>query len=339
MSRRSAPASPRRGWWIRIALVVLLAIPVVLLLSWPQVFGAQRAPGVAQLIAFRAALAIGFGVLALATAVVALLLRSRGAAAVLAVILAGGAVANAVTLGARGSGGALSDGDLTVLAWNTQLGATSAQDVADLVAEVDADIVTLPETDAEAVAEIARVLADAGRPMAADTMHTDSSYPWIETSVLIAGHLGAYREDTAVGPAPGPSGVWVPVDGDGPTIVAAHTVPPLPDTMDTWQAGLRWIADRCDHPDVIVAGDLNATVDHLTGLGTDGHLLGTCDDTALAAGAGAAGTWPSNLPGWLAAPIDHVLTGPGWTVRGVRAVDVPAGGGDHRALVTVLVRG
>lgn len=54
----------------------------------------------------------------------------------------------------------------------------------------------------------------------------------------------------------------------------------------------RWIADLCGDGEVIVAGDLNATVDHLAGLGVDGGSIGGCRDAAAEAGSAAAGTWP-----------------------------------------------
>lgn len=101
--------------------------------------------------------------------------------------------------------------------------------------------------------------------------------------------------------------------------------------MDDWRAGLDWIRAQCRElgPELILAGDLNATVDHLD--------LDGCRDAAAEARAAATGTWPSTTPAWLAAPIDHVLVGSAWHVREVRAVDA-TGGTDHRALVAVLAR-
>lgn len=132
------------------------------------------------------------------------------------------------------------------------------------------------------------------------TTHGDTGYSEIPTSILIADHLGDYQVDGAAGSTPGlPSVVLRPVDGTGPTIVAAHPFPPLPSQMGTWRAGLQWVADQCDSPDVIVAGDLNATVDHLWGLGDGDGLIGSCEDASLNAGAAAVGTWPVSAPPWL----------------------------------------
>lgn len=321
-----------------IALVA--AAVVVLLLSWPQSLGAQRLPGVAQLISFRGVLAAGFGAVAVIVGIVALIRRRRRPviALTLAVTLAGGAAVNGGVLAARGPGSdALPGGDLVVMVWNTQGGATTPEEIARVAAEVHADVVSLPETDEDAVAEVARLLAEDGIDM---TPHTVGDRWEIPTSLLVAERLGDYRLDRGAGSTPGlPSGVWRKTAGDGPaTIVAAHPLPPLPTMMGEWKDGLEWIAGICDSPDAVVAGDLNATLDHLTGLGTDGHLIGGCDDAASSAGGGAAGTWPSTVPEWVAAPIDHVLHGAAWRSAGVQTPDTRSGGSDHRPIVVVLDR-
>lgn len=336
MSRAErAPTRPRRliGFFVSLAI----GLPLAVLFSWPQAFGAQRAPVIAQLISFRAPLALGLAVVAVIAGIIALLRHRWGVSAAMAMVLSMTAAANGAVLLQRGSSAELPEGDLTVVAWNTQGGATSPADVARLVLDVDADIVSLPETDEHAAAEIVRILAAGGVRMTPDTTRADNDYSGIPTTVLIAEALGEYRIDAAAGSTPGlPSAVWRPVEGTGPTIVGAHPLPPLFAHREDWDAGLRWIASVCDAPDVIVAGDLNATVDHMSGLGVDGALIGGCDDAALAAGDGATGTWPSDAPTWAAAPIDHVLIGSAWTSRGARVITSFNAGSDHRPIVTVL---
>jgi hypothetical protein len=108
---------------------------------------------------------------------------------------------------------------------------------------------------------------------------------------VIADHLGDYQVDQAAVATPGlPRVVLRPVDGTGSTILAAHLFPPLPSQMGTWRAGQQWVADKCDSPDLIVAGDLNATVDHLWGLGDGDGLIGPSEDAFVSAGAAAVGT-------------------------------------------------
>lgn len=330
------PASTFRP--VRFSVTLIVAALLALFVVWPQAYGAQQALVVAQLIAFRAVVAIGLVAAAVVFAAFAVWQRTWGIAAAMAVVLGLASVANAGIVLSRGAGGALSDGDLTVVAWNTQGGAASPESIARLALDTSADVVALPETDAPAVAEAARLLAAEGREMAFDTAYGETGDSWIPTSVLIAAHLGEYRVDAAAGSTPAmPSGVWRPVDGSGPTIVAAHPHAPIPSRMGSWRAGLQWVADRCDVPDVIVAGDMNATVDHLSGLGADGALVGGCQDAAIAAGAGAVGTWPVAAPAWIASPIDHVLVGSAWTVRGAEVItSYDDAGSDHRPVVAVL---
>lgn len=330
---------------IGAAVAIVIGVLAALLVVWPQAFGAQRLFGVAQLIAFRAPLALGLTLVAVVVGSIVLLLRRRAARVrralgVLAIVVALAAGGNLAVLLARGEAEAgtagLRDGDLTVLVWNAQGGATSPAQVAELVLSVRADVVSLPEMDDDAVAEVATRVGAGGIRMTAGTTRAvaETSTPsWIPTSLLVADRLGAYRLDASAGTTQGlPSGVWRPVDGTGPTIIAAHPAAPLTDGMDDWRAGLDWVGAQCrsPQPDLILAGDLNATVDHVN--------LGGCRDAAVEARAAATGTWPSMAPSWLAAPIDHVLVGPAWGVREVRVIDA-TGGTDHRALVAVLSKG
>lgn len=314
-----------------LVITLIAGVPIAVLLVWPQAVGAQMAPVIAQAIAFRAVLALGFAVLVVIAVVIALASRRRGVlrsvAVGLAVVFGVTAAGNAAILAARGSDGGIRERDLVVAAWNTQGGAASPEAIARLVVATEADVVSLPETDADAAAEVARLVALEGRDMAAAT--TGSSIP---TSVLISRDLGEYRIDADAGTTPGlPSAVWRPVDGSGPTIVAAHPMPPLPHSMPAWWAGTAWATAICDEPDVIVAGDLNATVDHLSG------LLGGCRDAASEAGIAGVGTWPTTVPAWLGAPIDHVLAGSAWTISGARVItSFDDAGSDHRPIVATL---
>lgn len=333
----------RRGPSLGFALTALVGSPVALLLSWPQAVSGERLPGIAQLISFRAGLAIALLVAGLVFAVVARARRRWSVAAALAVLLVAASAANAGVVLARSGAGAQSEDagagtgtgtdELTVVAWNTLGGAASPQSIARLVIDTDADIVSLPETDETAVAEVARLVALEGKIMAADTTRGADGDSDIPTSVLIADELGDYRMDEDAGSTPGlPSGVWAPVDGTGPRIVAAHPLPPLPGMFDDWRGGLDWVADRCTDPDVVIVGDLNATVDHL------GAALDGCRDAALETGAASEGTWPAAAPLWLAAPIDHVLIGSAWEVRGATVIS-DAAGSDHRPIVAVISPG
>lgn len=117
-------------------------------------------------------------------------------------------------------------------------------------------------------------------------------------------------------------------------LLGVHTAPPI--WPRPWRADHAALLEvvRADRPDV-VAGDLNATTDHVQlrrlldeGLRDGGDLTG----------AGWSPTWPSNgrvralglaLPRFAA--IDHVLVSSAWTVLDQRRLDVP--GSDHAAVL------
>ncbi|MDR6689619.1 endonuclease/exonuclease/phosphatase (EEP) superfamily protein YafD [Microbacterium sp. 1154] len=328
---------PRR---LLFLLVLAGGSVAAFLVVWPQGVGIHRLPFVANAISLRALLALGFGVAALLVAGVALQRRRWGVAAALAIALAVASLGNGAVLAARGGGGPLQPGELTVAAWNTYGGSVTPATIARMVRDTGADVVSLPETDAVAAAEVVGILEREGISMTSDTIAAAPDGEKIPTSILISRALGEYERDTDAGSTVGlPSGVWRSVDGSGPMLVAAHPMPPLPGVTDRWELGLHWIADRCTESDVIVAGDLNSTADHFAGLGVDGGTIGGCRDAAVEAGSAAAGTWPVRLPIGLAAPIDHVLAGTAWRVDGF---EVLAGfddaGSDHRPIVATLTR-
>lgn len=332
------PTRPRLSFsFLTAVLLGALAAGVVL---WPQGVGIHRLPFVANVISLRGILALGLVVLAVIAGATAVRRRRWGVSAALAVALAAGSLGHVGVLIARGWSSSTSGGDLTVVSWNAYGGGASPDAIARLVRETHADVVSLPETDAFAAAEIVGILRRAGIEMRHDTVAAAPGGETIPTSILISNRLGTYRRDASIPSTPGlPSGVWRPVDGDGPTLVAAHPMPPLPETMAEWDEGLRWIAARCAGSDAIVAGDLNATVDHFVGLGSHEGVIGGCRDAASEAGAAARGTWPVRLPVALAAPIDHVLVGAAWHVESFAVLPgFDDAGSDHRPIVATLTR-
>ncbi len=335
------PKTPRPVFIVVLFVGLVLAVIVV----WPQGVGIHRLPVIANAIALRGVLALGVAVAAVLVGALAVLRRRWGMSAALAISLAAAAVGTGAVVLARSVPLPAQDtrtGDeLTVLSWNAYGGGASAEIVAGLIRETGADVVALPETDAFAAARIVRLLAADGVSMHHATIAAAPGGESIPSSLLVSTALGPYARDTAVGSTPGlPSAVWRPVEGGGPAIVVAHPMPPLSDVVDQWNAGLEWVAARCTERDVIVAGDLNATLDHFTGLGVDGGAIGGCRDAAAERGRAAAGTWPVRLPISLAAPIDHILAGPAWRVTGfdVRG-DMDDAGSDHRPIVATLERG
>ena len=130
----------------------------------------------------------------------------------------------------------------------------------------------------------------------------------------------------------------MPTSGDGPIVVAAHAVAPRQSYMQHWRDDLQWLADQCGDANVIMAGDFNATVDHMGDLGVDGGTLGRCHDSARRdrqRRRSAPGR--PRCPALLGAPIDHVMASRHWKPTGslvLRSLD--DSGSDHRPLIVQL---
>jgi len=325
---------------VTLAGVALIGAALLLLASWPQLIGVQRALPWAELTAMRGLI----GVVALAAAALLVIAggasrRIRSLAILLGVVYLGIVVLNVLVLSLRGFGpGPAADaesGDVTVFSWNTLSSAVSADIVTERAERTDADVIVLTETSREEAEIVVALFDQQGRSFQLFVHELDTADPRFTAALLVSDELGAYRLLGSDGaPERMPAVIAVPVDGDGPTLIAAHPAAPIPAELELWQAGIAWLAVQCDRPEVILAGDLNATLDHFAGLGAEGFELGHCRDAARGAGAGAIGTWPSTLPALLGAPIDHVLTSAGWQAVAVEIGEADAS--DHRPLVAVL---
>ncbi|TAL40831.1 MAG: endonuclease/exonuclease/phosphatase family protein [Salinibacterium sp.] len=328
-----------------LAAALIVAVGAVLLISsWPQLFGLGRSTFIAQVVSMRA-LAVTVGlIIVVALTLIALISRStrRFAAsiALIALIFCG---VSAAVLATRGFGGSGFDtegpNDIRVLSWNTLGEAIPPEAIAALAQESDADIVTLPETTNEAGLTIAAAMKARGRPMWVYTVAYDHISKARSTTLLISAALGEYQVNTSrVTTAVLPSVVATPRDGSGPTIIAVHAVSPIVGEMAHWRADLSWLKSACAGSNVIMAGDFNSTVDHYAGLAnSSGRTLGDCADAGLASGNGSVGTWPTMLPALLGTPIDHVMTTQNWRVTGMRVVQSRDNyGSDHRPILVQL---
>ncbi|HWH96756.1 MAG TPA: endonuclease/exonuclease/phosphatase family protein, partial [Pseudolysinimonas sp.] len=254
------------------AAVIVLLGGALLVAAWPQLLGIQREAGVVQVTTMRgmlAAVALLCAVLFALIALVSVSLRQfAGAIALLLLLFAGIQFAVLTT---RGAGDLTFEtkapGDLTVLAWNTLGDGPGAAVMVDLIVAEDADIVVLPETSEEYARAVQSELSSAGIGMQLIPLSYDLISKARSTMVLISDDLGEYaRDDSRGGTDTLPSVLAVPLDGTGPTIVGAHPVAPVAGEMEAWRQGLDWLAARCAGDNVIVAGDLNSTLDHYTGL-------------------------------------------------------------------------
>ncbi len=313
----------------------------------PQVFRVEDVFPIAQIVSFRGLVAAAFVGLALVALLFALARPVRVFATTLAIVCLAAAIGNGAILVSRGVGTealpASTEDSIRVMTWNTAgSGNTTADSIAEIAVAMEADIVTLPETSADTGEQVAIAMRDYGRPMWVHhaTFGSESAgWDALSTTILISPDLGDYAviessRDGSSNTSTVPSAVMMPTTGDGPTVVAAHAVAPRVDDMAQWRSDLQWLADQCAEDNVIMAGDFNATVDHMASLGIDGATLGRCRDAASETGNGAVGTWPSQLPSHMGAPIDHVLASPSWVATGsivLRSMD--GSGSDHRPLI------
>lgn len=326
-------------------LVTVLCAIAAAVLTWPGFFRVERVFPVAQIVSFRGILVIVFAVALVMALLLALARPLRGFALSLALVAAVATVANVAILTTRGGTGtdalpAKTEDAIRVMTWNTAGPATAPETIAKIAVAMDADIVTLPETTIETGERVAIAMRDLGHRMWAHHAE-DPSTEWDagSTTLLISPDLGDYAViesslDGTSNTSTVPSAVAMPTTGRGPIVVAVHAVAPRQNYMQSWRDDLRWLADQCGDADVIMAGDFNATVDHMSGLGVDGATLGHCHDAALETGNGALGTWSVDLPAMLGAPIDHVMASANWRPTGsvvLRTLD--GSGSDHRPLV------
>ena len=331
------------GWLLALVIAACLTVA-----AWPQAFGLEQAPIVAQVVSMR------IGVVGIALVLVLLFLCFVGwrrvrpfVLGVVSLLLVFVLVSGGIHV-SRGLDTAQSidgDGDdLVVLSWNTLGDVPGVDEIARIVDETGADAVMLPETTLTTGIAVAERLREAGNPFWVHTTDYSPSYGALNTTLMISAALGEYTTDPTVGGTRTlPTVVARPDDGDGPVFVSAHPVAPVPQQMRNWRADLEFVAGLCDGGDsVVMAGDFNSTVDHWWRYRTElegGGMgdLGVCRDAASAVGAGAVGTWPTWAPPWLGANIDHVVATPDWTPVAARVLTgLDDSGTDHRPVVVQL---
>ena len=325
---------------------------LLLVLGWPQLFGLQNSWVAAHAVSLRGIAVAGSIVLVAGLLPLLVLIRPlRPLAGGLVVILLLFGLGNAGVLHSRGLGGlagtataAQMTDAVTVLSWNTLGDEPGAAAIARLALDQNADVVTLPETTEATGEAVAEAMREGGRPMWVHTLAFDQISKARSTTLLISPDLGDYSVSNEAGSGPPgntnvlPTVVATPVDQAGPTIIAVHAVAPIRFEMSNWRSDLDWLAEQCAGENVIMAGDFNATVDHLSGRETSaGAVLGDCRDAGLNTGTGAVGTWPTFAPALLGAPIDHVLATPNWQVQSLRVIESEDdAGSDHRPIVATL---
>jgi endonuclease/exonuclease/phosphatase (EEP) superfamily protein YafD len=255
--------------------------------------------------------------------------RLLPAAAALAVVAAGSLGTTFLRGASAGELPVAREGDVTVLAANVLKAQADPTGVARLAVDGGADVVSLPESSQALADDVAaRIQAATGTGVQV-FWAGDRGGGGYGTALLVSDRLGEYRTTGELTDGVKAVVTAEPVSGSGPVLAAAHTAAPVPGLLAPWASEVRAVADWCANtPGAILAGDLNATLDH-PGL----HLEGSCVDAGEQTGTGARGTWPAKYPAVVGATIDHALAdGNAWRAVGSRVEDIP--GSDHRALVS-----
>jgi endonuclease/exonuclease/phosphatase (EEP) superfamily protein YafD len=334
----------------RIVTVVLalLLSAFLLVIIWPQAFGLEAAPVIAQVVSLR-----GLDVAIAVVAIVILLLLAawkpaRRFALALTIPLVVFSLISVAILGARGFGDSTAAGDptaaktssdITVLSWNTRGGAPGAAAIAKLALAEHADVVALPGTPQAMGIDIEHIMSAAGEPMWVLSRTHGLVYGSYATTLLVSATLGKYSADNSVGDTSVSSSIIAkPDNGIGPTLIAVHAVSPRPQEMRNWRSDLRYLSTICTGSNLIMAGDFNSTIDNLRPLSTkSGADFGQCTDAGAASHSAAIGSWPTNLPELLGAQIDHVMYGSAWKVTSMHVIGTEdSAGSDHRPIVTTL---
>lgn len=328
------------------ALRFLLTLGAGGLLAFVLIGGslAGRDLVLSQLIALRLPITLGGA----AAAVMLFLTLFRGhrrsglicAAVVTALVIANGSVLVSRGLGtlspAQAAAESAPTGSLRVLSWNTTPTGVSVARVARLVAQTGADIVALPEMRPTRAAAVAQQLRRLGHPMwvVPDSTNT-SKYP-ISLLVTKALPYQVTPDSSATGEADGiRGGILAETTVSGmPEIAVVHAQQPgfNRSQATTWRAHLAWVESLCSSGRAfLILGDFNGTVDNL------GTLTGCTSAAAQAGSGGATGTWPTSLPWWAGASIDHIFVTSGWRASSFGVISgQDTAGSDHRPIFAVL---
>ncbi|ANY06278.1 endonuclease/exonuclease/phosphatase family protein [Pseudonocardia sp. HH130630-07] len=221
-----------------------------------------------------------------------------------------------------GRGTARSGPTVTVLVANVLLGRADPGALAQLVTTERPDLVVLPEAGT--------TYRDALLPLLPGYRGWSSVPPGIPDSGGTVVVASARAGDVRVRAGRGMRVPHLEVDGGllgDRTLYAVHTsAPTAPRRLVGWRSDLaligRWTGAE---PAPLVAGDLNAVLDHRELR----RALGGCRDSAT--GVRPAGTYPSSWPRWAGLRIDHVLVPRGSATRRYRVFDLP--GSDHRGVL------
>lgn len=312
---------------IYAAIVALLVVVAVLFVA--ELSGFPRITPVVQLLAFYPYVLIA-GVLAVAGAAI---LRVKAMMIVAALALAASVIlliisrpsSNVVASGAPTDS---ATGHLRVVSANVLEG-QATQAVLDKVASEQV------ATDVLAIIECPQVCNDALDSAKARTLfpyRIVRSIPGARGAAILSRTPVRWQTDPGEISAeyPGLPAVAVQRGAQDVTVKVAHPLLPWPGRLDEWSndlAELQRFAGTTPGPRMLL-GDFNAT--HFHRQFRDILAAGPVSDST----AGIGGTWPSSVPPWAGAQIDHILTSSDFTTSAAGSWDIE--GSDHRAIFADL---
>nr|WP_246326283.1 endonuclease/exonuclease/phosphatase family protein [Actinomycetospora corticicola] len=223
-------------------------------------------------------------------------------------------------------------GGLVVLALNTYTGDADADDLAALIQARNPDLVSLPEARGDLRRRLDSRLDEGQGGTGYRSYSADDADDASGMTVFVRSSLGrptVTQDRDGTYPA-----IVVDLPRSAPGVasglrfVADHPRSPKPGDTFGWVRDVGRLARWCDADrPTIIAGDMNATADHALFR----SATADCTDAGSATGDGVTGTWPSWVPAFLGAQIDHVLVTGGPRPLGFEIA--PVGGTDHRAVL------
>ena len=315
---------------MRRRLVEIGLVVGVGLLTLPDLLRIDRITPFAQVVAFRPYV-LG-GVAAAVLVLAGLSWRTRRLimpAVALLVVLATGVT---MTVPRTQAAPLPSDGrPLTVLAVNTLDGTANVAELAELIRSERPDLGALIEVGPWYRDRLAPLVEPLGyRLVTATGTDTDGVTDVFGVSALVAAHLGDVTA-TVDESTPFPIVTIGGAELGAMRFVAFHAVAPRPTDVSQWRSDLGELTRYCAAgTPTIVAGDFNATWDHsVLREATTG-----CSDAAAQRGHGLQPTWPTWMPDWFGAQIDHVFVTPPIAAEDFAVHEIT--GSDHHAVVTRL---
>jgi endonuclease/exonuclease/phosphatase (EEP) superfamily protein YafD len=220
---------------------------------------------------------------------------------------------------------------MTVLAVNTLDGSADVVELVELVRRERPDLGALIEVGPWYRDRIAPLVEPLGyRLVTATGTDSDGVTDVFGVTALVAAHLGDVTvtvDETRPFPSVGIAGGGL----GAMRFVAYHAVAPRPGDVSQWSTDLGELTRYCaGGTPTIVAGDFNATLDH----SRLRDVTAGCSDAAAQRGQGLVPTWPTWMPDWFGAQIDHVLVTPPIAAEDFAVHELA--GSDHRALVVRL---